>query len=169
MNSVFPSITTHPLSEIEPGAIVMLPRHNQVALALATDQEKGGIRSFVWLNARLQKLPIHLAEGWQVDVLAMRIDGTLRFELGMQDSQMDPRGRQWSELDGTIVCVGDQQFIRTAPLDRFADDCRLFNIRSGALLTTDLPRGSWTFGSWQLWLRDEVSRRDLQLMEFHFE
>jgi hypothetical protein len=167
MSDLFPSVSTVSLKDAEPGSIVRISRHNKSKFALVTDHVVDGTRSFVWLNPDFPDMaPVIFAEKWRNDPSVLQYQTDIRFELGTTEDEIDPTGRRSGEMAGAIVSIGSDLFIRAAPEDQFYGRYILVNVRNGALYPDRLPDTMWTFLSWQLWIRDPLTRADLMLTEF---
>ncbi|MHC1946491.1 hypothetical protein IF803_19085 [Bradyrhizobium sp. UFLA06-06] len=167
MSDVFPSFTVLPLKDALPGSIVRIGRYDGCKIALVTNHVVNGTRSFVWLNPGFKnRAPVIFAENWQNDSPVLQYTCEARFELGMADDDIDPSGHNVWETAGVIVAIGDELFIRAAPYDDFYAYLRLVNVRDGSVYAGELPRGLWTFLSWQLWIRDTAKAGHFMLTEF---
>src|SRR6266478_1455706 len=161
MNDVFPSVATVSIKDAEAGSIVAISRSGGSVLALLTDHLTNGVRSIVLLNAKIQDgSSVIFAENWRNEESALRYSGSIRFELGMSDNDVDARGNKSWETPGVIISIEDDLFIRAAPQDPFYGSYKLVSIRTGAVFPNQTPNNAWSFLSWQLWIRDAVADRD---------
>jgi hypothetical protein len=167
MNDIFPSVSTVSINDTEAGSIVKIPRSDNPILALVTDHLTEGSRSVVWLNAKIPQRPsIMFAENWRHEKTTLRYNDNIRFELGIADNEVDPRGSKSWETHGVIVSIGDELYIRAAPQDNFYGHYRLINIRNGSVFEGHPPNDTWSFLKWKLCLRDSIANHDVVLMEF---
>jgi hypothetical protein len=167
MNVVFPSVSTVSVKDTEAGSIVKIHRSGSQTLALLTNHFTKNVRSFVWLNAKIPERPsVMFAENWRNEDTTLRYNDDIRFELGIADTEVDPRGSKSWEAHGVIVSIGDELYIRAAPQDSFSGHYRLVNIRNGSIFEGQPPNDMWSFLTWKLCLRDSITNRDVILMDF---
>jgi hypothetical protein len=170
MNDVFPLISTVSIKETEAGSVVKIPRLDNPLLALVTDDVMNNARSIVWLNAKMPDRPsVIFAENWRNEEAVLRYNGNIRFDLGMADNEIDARGGKFWETPGVMVSIGDDLYIRAAPLDNFYGSYKLVNIRTGSVFPKHPPSNLWSFLSWRLYLRDSVTDREITLMQFNIK
>ena len=107
------------------------------------------------------------AENWRNDPSVLSYGPNVRFEIGTSDQQIDPGDHNSWETAGALVLTSNELFVRAAPEDAFYGRYVLINVRSGSVSFDRPPDNSWTFLSWQLWVRDPQKERDVMLTEFN--
>jgi hypothetical protein len=168
MSNFFPNVSTISLRDAQPGSIVKIARSDGPKLALVADHFTNGIRSFVWINPGFKdRPPVIFVENWRNDPCVLLFGPSARFELGTEDRALDPGDRKSWETAGAMVLVGNELFIRAAPGDDSYGRYALVSVRNGSVSFDRSPDISWTFLSWQLWVRDPLRQCDLMLTEFH--
>lgn len=166
MADAFPLVATVSLKDATPGSIVRIGRSDGSKLALVTSEVVNDVRSFVWLNPGFKNKPsVIFAENWRDDSSVLQYKSPTRFELGSKDNDLDD-GRNAHETAGPIVSIGDGLYIRAVPFDDFRGWNKFVNIRDGSIYSGERPVFSWSFLSWQLWIRDPRSLADFMLTEF---
>jgi hypothetical protein len=169
MNEIFPRIRTVSLATAKAGAILRIPRSGGSLLALVTDEPAvEDSRSFVILNATDQNRPrAEFVNNWGNRGGLLAYDEPLRYELSMAEADIDVYGRMWSDAPGTIVSFEDDLYLQTVIFSSHFGSLRHVNIRTGSIFKTQIPNYNiWTFGVWNLCLRDSVRQESFPLFEF---
>jgi hypothetical protein len=165
MNDVFPQVRTTLLAEAAPGSILKIPRLDDLILALVTGQTIDNVKSVVMLDARFPNGPrVMFAQKWKLIEPCLCFGGKIRFELGVGADEIDDTGHNWWRTPGVIVSIEDALFLRAGAYELGPE--ALVNIRTGALFGGQKPNSLFTFGSWKLFLIDEVTKQRFELCKF---
>jgi len=164
MNQVFPEICSAPLGHAPPGSIAVIPRAEGSLLALVTDESKRkDLRSIVLLNLTFPNQPsVALHDNWGAGDVCLYYKTPLRFELNGDEKNIDVTGNWWRTV-GLIVSANGEYLIRAAVSH---SGFRYINVQTGSVVSNELPRFYAAFGSWSIWLRDPLHKRDAMIFEF---
>ena len=162
MNGVFPNLSGVPLAQAA-GCVAIIPRSEGPLLALVTTESiQENLCSIVILNAPGNPLVVFY-EDWGGGLLCFYYRTPVRFELSEKQNDIDTRGNWWRR-PGPIASINDEFFIGAAGGSRAG--FRYVNVRTGAMLSDELPNSYATFGVWSIWLRDPLRERSAQIFAF---
>lgn len=169
MNETFPRLKTVSLAAATAGAIVRIPRGGSSLLALITDEpavEDG--RAIVLLNATDQNRPrAEFVNNWGNRPGLLAYHETLRYELNMEEANIDASGRIWSGLPGTLVSLEDEMYLQAVIFHSHFGSLRYVNVKDGSVFKGQLPNHNiWTFGVWSVCVSDSTRQQRLRLFEF---
>jgi hypothetical protein len=163
MSDVFPNLCGVPLAQAA-GCVATIPRSEGSLLALVTTESiQKDLRSVVILN--LSDSPsVVFYEDWRGSEKCLCYRESVRFELSSKQSDIDTRGNWWRK-SGHIASINNEFFIGAAAPLRAG--FRYVNVRTGAVLSGELPNFYAAFGVWSIWLRDPLRERSAQIFEFN--
>lgn len=167
MNEVFPSVYTVSTADAEPGTILKIPRSEGALLALAVEAKNGNGCTLVILNSTdPNRPPVFFVDNWRNENSCLAYKGPFHFEISVVDADTDFRGHKWWETTGVIISIKDQLYIRAVHVDAMRGSFLHVNVQTGKIFTDQIPNDVWSFGAWQLWLRDSY-KRHLSIFEFN--
>jgi hypothetical protein len=165
MNNVFPLVKAMAIADAPSGAVVCFQRFGKLLFAIATDQASDGNRSLVLLNSPLQdRTTVSFVDNWR-NPESVLVHSETRFELSLNQTKIDPTGKNSWDAPGALLVIGDQIYIR-AYHDRDFGDHKLVNVQTGAVFSDQRPNAFWSFLAWKIWVRDPICRHDTVLLEF---
>lgn len=166
VSNIFPMMRTASINEVHAGSIISFPRSDILIHALTTDRTSNGCRTLVLLNRPIEggRRIVSYIENWRDPENVLVYEGKPRFEIN--ERQVDPRDTRSWETPGVLVLIGDRIFIRALQPDNHFEGFKLIDIQSGSVLVGQQPRNSWTFLTWELWIRDPLGCNHRQLFNF---
>jgi hypothetical protein len=172
MNEIFPNLESVSLSAAPSGSVVKIPRFRRDGyIVLITDAPADkGSRSVVFLNADFaDRPPVVFMDNYRDMDACLSYKSKVHFEVSMETKDIDATGRDWFEVTGVIVLIGDQFYIRAAPYSAFGYPYQYVNVQTGALFSQQMPNDVWTFGSWKIWIRDPIRDREFSIFSFNID